>query len=181
MKLLRQNLEANQGILENRSTGAGQSRLKAKKGANKASQPKSAHDYANIQVLPLDWESSDLSHLPSLLGQSGSSQSIGVDVLLACDCIYNDALIDPFVRTCTDICSIRRKSLATEPESNESANLSHKDTVCIIAQQLRSAEVLEDWLKRFMRDFQIWRVPDGMLEGLGEGSGFVVHVGILKR
>jgi hypothetical protein len=115
----------------------------------------------NIDLLALDWESSDSSTLPSLLGSLAE-----LDAVVACDCIYNEALIEPFVRTCAEICALR----------------TDKPVVCVVAQQLRSDEVFEAWLARFMEDFAVWRVPDGRLtEELRGGSGYVVHVGVRKK
>jgi hypothetical protein len=90
-----------------------------------------------------------------------------VDIIIACDCVYNEALIEPLNATCAAIC--RLKVEGQDP------------TLCLIAQQLRSPEVFETWLKSFNKLFHVWQVPDAMLgEGLKEGSGFVVHVGIVR-
>ncbi|KAF3360118.1 Phosphoenolpyruvate carboxykinase [ATP] [Verticillium dahliae VDG1] len=97
---------------------------------------------------------------------------LSFDLVVACDCIYNDALVEPLVQTSVDACLLRRRdegATAREP------------TLCIVAQQLRSPEVFEAWLKAFHRRFRVWRVPDQVVgEGLAVGSGFVVHVGILR-
>ena len=94
------------------------------------------------------------------------------DAIIACDCIYNDALIPPLVQTCTDACQLRKawiEDLESEP------------TVCIIAQQLRSPEVFENWLKAFHKVFRVWRLPDTHLtKDLASNSGFVIHVGVLR-
>jgi len=98
------------------------------------------------------------------------SESKSFDVIIACDCIYNDALIDPLVQTCVDACRLRK--LEGVPMSQ---------TVCIVAQQLRSAEVFESWLKSFFEAFRVWRVPDEeLIVGLQSKSGFVIHAGILR-
>ena len=95
----------------------------------------------------------------------------GVDLLIACDCIYNYALIEPFVQTCVDVCKVRR----------EEGDGAKSDTVVVVAQQLRQPDVFEEWLDVFGRAFRTWRMPDDVLtEGLREGSGFVVHLGMLK-
>ena len=124
---------------------------------------------SNIEVIALDWESSSVSNLLSLLssGSSGPPQieSRAINAIIACDCIYNESLIEPFVRTCTELC---RLASVGEP------------TICIVAQQLRSDLVFEAWLEAFCKHFRVWRVGDELLtEGLKEGSGFVVHKGIL--
>lgn len=89
-------------------------------------------------------------------------------MVVACDCIYNEALIEPLNSTCTALCKLRKED--------------ETPTLCLIAQQLRSPDVFEAWLKSFAGKFEVWQVPGAMLgEGLGEGSGFVVHVGVVKK
>ena len=102
---------------------------------------------------------------------TGSESKHSFDAVIACDCIYNDALIAPFVQTCIDICKLRRL------EQRDGL----KPTVCVVAQQLRSAEVFESWLKAFFGAFKVWRVPDEeLMDGLKSDSGFVLHVGVLR-
>ncbi|KAK3955402.1 hypothetical protein QBC32DRAFT_229882 [Pseudoneurospora amorphoporcata] len=128
----------------------------------------------------LDWETDTPT---SSLAQPASSS---FDLVVACDCIYNEALVDPFVTTCVDICRLRQSDNTT------SGNGEKRPTVVVVAQVLRDSDVFEAWLKRFVQDFRCWRVPDGMLiDGLksegGQGgggggtSGFVVHVGVLRE
>lgn len=98
------------------------------------------------------------------------SEKKSFDAVVACDCIYNDALIEPLVQTCIDVCKLRLQEGGQE-----------MSTVCIVAQQLRSAEVFEGWLKSFHSAFRVWRVPDEeLIEGLKSDSGFVIHIGILR-
>lgn len=127
-----------------------------------------AEKASNIEVLQLDWELDSVSSLPILLGLHESSEGCtGVDVVIACDCIYNETLIEPLNTTCAQICSLRTTQ--------------SKPTLCLIAQQLRSYEVFESWLKSFHRLFHVWKVPDELLtEPLRENSGFVVHIGIVR-
>ena len=122
-----------------------------------------------IQVLALDWESSSVSNLPTMMDKNPANVFHVIDAIIACDCIYNEALIAPFVCMCADICHLAN------------ANSAKKATWCIVAQQLRSDLVFETWLKAFHKLFRVWRVPDDLLiDGLKEGSGFTVHVGILR-
>lgn len=113
------------------------------------------------------------------------TRALGVpDVVVACDCIYNDALISPFVQTCADACRLRSSSDDDDDDDSEAAGgESPRPCVCVVAQQLRDPEIFEGWLKEFMRKgFRVWRVPDNELpEGLRSSSGFVVHVGILRE
>jgi hypothetical protein len=101
-------------------------------------------------------------------GGAAAAAAGSFDAVVACDCIYNEALIEPFVATCADLCRLRGEE-TEEP------------CVCVIAQQLRDPLVFEAWLVRFARSFHTWRVPDALLsEGLRSGTGFVVHVGVLR-
>jgi hypothetical protein len=110
---------------------------------------------------------------PSIL-QPGPSSSF--DAVLACDCIYNEALIPPFVQTCADACRLR----AREEVPNEAGP--RQPCVCVVAQQLRDPGVFEAWIERFAQDFHVWRVPDEALPGqLQPEKGFVVHVGVLRE
>ncbi|POS85231.1 hypothetical protein EPUL_003424, partial [Erysiphe pulchra] len=162
MKLLNQNLE------ENSNMKAAKLPTKKSKGRNingckkNMGDDRSPNYISNISAIPLDWETDEVTHQLSEV-----SQNKGFDVIVATDCIYNDALIQPLVNTCADACKLR--SLANG-----------LPTVCIFAQQLRSFEVFEKWLKSFSQKFIVWRVLDSELtEGLRMGSGFVVHLGIL--
>jgi len=158
MKLLKLNISENQPDTTSSSKG----RKSSAKSKNSAPAPLKA---SNIIAQPLDWEIDEVT--PSLTG-SASSQSF--DLVVACDCIYNDALINPLVQTCVDVCKLR----ALDTEKSE-------PSVCVVAQQLRSNEVFEGWLKAFHESFRVWRVPDELLsDGMKSSSGFVVHVGILR-
>ncbi|KAI9054745.1 hypothetical protein LZ554_001896 [Drepanopeziza brunnea f. sp. 'monogermtubi'] len=162
MKLVSQNLEENRQATSSTKKGR-KSSSKSKRGAASASQVQAA---GNIIATPLDWETDEV--LPSL---TGNESKRSFDAVIACDCIYNDALIKPLVQTCIDTCKLR----SSDEAENEPA-------VCIIAQQLRSAEVFEEWLKEFHSAFRVWRLPDEMLiDGLKSDSGFVVHIGILRK
>lgn len=131
----------------------------------------------------LDWETdtptSSLAH----------PVSSSFDLVLACDCIYNEALVDPFVSTCVDICKLRRHSDTTVAAGDKK----RPAAVVVVAQVLRDSDVFNAWIKRFVQDFRCWRVPDEMmideLKSEGQGgsgggggtSGFVVHVGVLRE
>lgn len=118
-----------------------------------------------ITFHPLDWE---LDAPTRALAEP--------DVVVACDCIYNDALIPPFVQTCVDACRLR-------PSDDDAGGKPPRPCVCVVAQQLRDPEIFEGWLSEFVRKgFRVWRVPDEELaEGLRSSSGFVVHVGVLRE
>lgn len=119
---------------------------------------------SNVVATPLDWETDEVTS-SLLVNESKNS----FDAVIACDCIYNDALIKPLVQTCVDACKLRTSDGTEKP------------ALCIVAQQLRSPEVFEAWLKEFHRAFRVWRLPDEeLIDGLKSDSGFVIHVGILR-
>lgn len=124
---------------------------------------------SNIEVVHLDWELSSVSSLLSLVQSGPMKIKEDINAVIACDCIFNEALIDPFIRTCAELCHL---SVDKSP---------HQPTLCIIAQQLRSHLVFEAWMIAFLKLFRVWRVPDELLsEELKGGSGFVIHIGILR-
>ncbi|KAI6815325.1 hypothetical protein KC332_g10319 [Hortaea werneckii] len=152
LKLLQQNIDKN---LQTHQTGT---------------RKKAAEDSQHrVQALALDWEEDDI---PKQL--SANDLGTGVDVVLACDTLYNYALIEPFVQTCVEIC--RSRQAHREQTASDT-----RPTACVIVQQLRQAEVFEQWLETSLRHFDVWRIPNGSLsDGLREGSGFAVHVCVLK-
>lgn len=152
LKLLRQNIAENLDTVFSQQRKAKNAKGSGKRGGNTGD---TAGTGDRITTMELDWETDSVSHLPP------------ADLIISCDCVYNEALIEPLNSTCAAICKLR--------DSQE------KPTLCLIAQQLRSPDVFETWLKSFHDKFWVWQVPDGMLgEGLREGSGFVVHVGIVR-
>lgn len=165
LRLLRQNIAEN---LPTSSPATSKKQRSKKKPPHATAEP----IQSNIDTLALDWELDSISSLPSLLGQ-GSVESRGhhegVDLIIACDCIYNDALIEPLNSTCAQICRIRSSSDSRRP------------TLCLVAQQLRSPEIFEAWLKSFNQLFHVWKVQDDLLtESLRENSGFIVHIGVTR-
>jgi len=124
----------------------------------------SGNSFGNIAVKSLDWETDSVRNLYQELGLVPAKDKL--NALIACDCIYNEALIKPFVETCADIC---RLAPASSP------------TICVIAQQLRSSDVFEAWLKTFHSHFRVWILAGiNLSPELSEDSGFVVHIGILR-
>lgn len=165
-KLVEQNIAENRDIAAGAAYKAARSRSSSRKPKGRGSRvgraPSSASE--RLSFRPLDWETDTVD--PSL---TGSETVRSFDAVLCCDCIYNEALVEPLVQTCVDICRLRADEAAAVP------------CVCIVAQQLRDSDVFEAWLTRFARDFDVRRVPDPRLvEGLRSNSGFVVHVGIPK-
>ncbi|KXG54060.1 uncharacterized protein PGRI_072040 [Penicillium griseofulvum] len=184
-KLFRTNLEANASV----SVSSSNSKAKAKSKGSKSSKSKPTSSPAkpidNISFTTLDWETDQAASLKECMepgdahGQDGEEEDEdkGFDLLISCDCIYNEALVAPFVRTCAEICRLRPAYVAGSEEQ-----ISHrKPTVCIIAQQQRSPDVFETWLRETMREFRVWRLSDDVLgEGLRSGSGYLVHLLLAK-
>lgn len=136
-------------------------RLQANIDANVRNARKGAtQQRGRLEVAALDWEAYSASSLRTAISKDAS-----IDLVIACDCIYNDFLIRPFVETCVDICKLSEGGR----------------TLLLVAQQLRSDGVLNEWLSASMRYFDIWRVPDNQLSHeLASGSGFVVHLLLLR-
>jgi hypothetical protein len=159
LKLLNQNLSDNEQDIS-LSTKSRKCVTKPKRGRASTNPRKPT---SNIVARALDWE---VDEVTCSLTDSDSDQSF--DVVIACDCIYNDALIKPLVQTCIDASKLRM---------SDTSYGSDKPTVCIVAQQLRSPEVFEGWLIAFRKAFRVWRIPD---EEFKSDSGFVIHIGILR-
>ena len=120
----------------------------------------------NVRFMPLDWETDEVT--PEFSGTGGPRS---FDAVIACDCIYNEALIKPLVQTCVAACKLRR----AEEDGD-------KPALCVVAQQLRDPEIFEGWMKEFHRHFKTWQVPEDVLSGgLRDNRGFVIHVGVLRE
>ena len=156
-KWVEQNLQEN-----NQSAKSFRTSAKGKKGKSQAGS------HLNVSFTPLDWELDEVT--TSLTGSEGVKS---FDAIIACDCIYNEALIKPLVQTCVDACRLRQN----EPESRD-----EHPTICVVAQQRRDPEIFESWLKEFHLHFRTWRVPESALtDELKTNHGFVIHIGILRR
>ncbi|KAG9253380.1 putative methyltransferase-domain-containing protein [Emericellopsis atlantica] len=115
---------------------------------------------AHVAFRELDWETDQVVKATSPTGT--------FDMVLACDCIYNESLVAPLVQTSADACALKRED-GDEP------------CLCVVAQQMRSDDVFQAWLTEFHRRFRVWRLPDDMApEGLRPDDGFLIHVGILR-
>ncbi|KAF2999750.1 hypothetical protein E8E13_004864 [Curvularia kusanoi] len=146
MKLLRHNIASN-------SSAVFTAPAKGVKSKQKSQRLNPHSDRITTRVL--DWEEDSVEQLQP------------VDLIVACDCIYNEALVEPLNTTCASICKLN-----TDVEN---------PTLCVVAQQLRSPDVFETWIRSFHSLFHTWQVPDRFLsEELRENSGFVVHIGIVR-
>ncbi|KAJ5427003.1 hypothetical protein N7465_002073 [Penicillium sp. CMV-2018d] len=178
-KLFRMNLDANASIGVSSSNSKAKGKSKGSKSSKSVSNS-TAKRVDNISFTTLDWETDQAASLKECMDsddvhgqdeEEEGGEDKGFDLLLSCDCIYNEALVAPFVRTCAEICRLRP---AYVPGSEE-PRPHRKPTVCIIAQQQRSPEVFETWLRETMREFRVWRLSDDVLgEGLKSGSGYLV-------
>lgn len=142
MKTLQHNIEANTQTFKS----------KGKRAKSHANRPKTA---------PLDWEKNTAS-----LEGLGLQPSQSIDLVVVCDCVYNEYLVKPLVATLVDVCQL---------------NTGQARAVVLVAQQLRSDTIFEQFLQTMMDHFDVWRVTNESLSPeLRNGSGYAVHVGILK-
>ena len=113
------------------------------------------------QTMVLDWETDS----PATILQ-GMPNADHIDLIIVCDCVYNEHLIQPLVQTLTELCKV---------------GPSDQVSTVLIAQQLRSDSVFEQFLEAILQYFIAWRIPDTSLPGsMGSGSGYVVHLAQLK-
>lgn len=151
MKVLRDNVEANYHSLGAAKTSRSPHKSKAHP---QPSKPK-------LRMLPYDWENDHVSKFDTVLAPNET-----IDVVIICDCIYNEFLIEPLISTCRDICE----------------NHPCKRTILLIAQQLRTEEILQLWLEELNKHFDIWRVKEAKLpSSLDASAGFAVHLATLKN
>ncbi|KAL1861424.1 hypothetical protein VTK73DRAFT_7116 [Phialemonium thermophilum] len=183
-KAVEKNIEANrEAVFPARSVGGGPPvrgrRPRTASSAQRSTTTTATTGRGRIRFVPLDWETDEVT--PQL---TEGGPVPGADAVVACDCIYNEALIEPFVQTCVDICRLRAAASRPGRGGDEGEDGEGEDgnaSVCIVAQQLRDPDVFEAWMTRFAESFDAWRVPDSVLSpGLRSDSGFVVHVGVLK-
>ncbi|KAK6517174.1 hypothetical protein TWF506_007049 [Arthrobotrys conoides] len=172
LKLLRKNISENYKEIADKSSRSKEkpSTKRSKRGTGTSPQTIIT---GNATVLPLDWQRTEVSSIPEFKGRQ-------IDMIIAADCIYNESLIEPLVEAMADLSSLNRSK-------NTSGETDHNVTLVMVAQELRSPDVLEAFMKAFCAKFRVWRLPDKLFKdcgdggkGLMEGGGYVVHVGILK-
>ncbi|KAG0636402.1 hypothetical protein HOY80DRAFT_1054623 [Tuber brumale] len=143
---------------------------------------------AMVRTLAIDWEKDRITREHPVL-----KEGVPFDAVIACDCIYNEALVEGFVEALEEACrelsaassfssktTGGRDSDSTLPEEAGGEGEA-KPTLAIIVQELRSPEVFETWLERFRRSFHTYRIPDSLLTPeIDSSSGYCVHVGILR-
>lgn len=159
LKLTQKNLDANLPVKTKATSASSKRRGKITKANSNIHIP-------DISAISLDWETDSVSHHPLL------SAYIPFSAVIACDTIYNEALVKPFVDTCIDVCSL-------SPQNTDRIDVI--PTMIIVAQELRSPDVFEHWLETFQESFHTYRIPDSLLTPpLSPASGYSVHIGIFR-
>ncbi|BCR88403.1 S-adenosylmethionine-dependent methyltransferase [Aspergillus chevalieri] len=175
-RLLRENLDENKGVAYKHKSGGSKGKGGKKKGGSKQVQS----EESNISFTSLDWEQDAPELLKRSVGiapDNNEDEDNGFDLLLSCDCIYNEALVAPFVRTCADICRLRPAYHPEKAADEEGKN----PTICIIAQQQRAPDVFEAWLEETLKVFWVYRLNDEHLPvELKGGTGYVLHLLVLR-
>ena len=127
----------------------------------KNAQAKSLRE-SNLKAVALDWE----TDTPSSEGL-GLRQNQSIDLVVVCDCVYNEYLISPLVQTLADICRLGSPK---------------KPTAVLVAQQLRSETIFEQFLSALLEQFKVCRLQDQALPpSLQGGSGYVMHLALSKE
>ena len=161
-KLVERNILANEeashsGKGKKTSSGGG-------KGKGKGKEKTTGDEDGTVVFQVLDWETDEITS-----GLTGLENTKSFDAVVACDCIYNYALVEPLVQACADACELR-----------EQDEIHPQPCICVVAQQLRSDDVFETWLTAFNEKFHVYRVPDSkVVEGLRSIDGFTIHIGVL--
>lgn len=184
----RTNLDANASTTIPSSAKDKASKTRGAKFATK--KPQSLKPAAsNITFTTLDWETDQPEFLRDFIESTSDDrerndkdeedEDRGFDLILSCDCIYNEALVGPFVRTCADMSRLRP---AYEPSAEGMSRSRRRPTVCIVAQQQRMPDVFETWLRETLREFRVWRLSDKVLgDGLKVGTGYLVHLLLVRE
>lgn len=150
LKLLQANIDAN-------APRSQRSKAKGRNSKTLRSPPKSD---SNVYATDLNWETDDADALDDMLSPEDT-----IDLVVVCDCVFNDFLLEPLVSMCKKLCS----------RSTENK------TGLLIAQQLRSDQIFSSFMEKLTCDFRVWRLTDGSLPAtLQTGSGFAVHIAIMR-
>ena len=138
-----------------------------------------------IDIVSLDWETHSIQHHPAFSGENVGE----ITLILAMDCVYNEALVPPFIETCREICELAYNS--RKPSNEKCSGYDTEQTLVLIGIDLRHQDVLECFLLHFVRAFKVWRVSDSHLseelktrvDGESEelGSGYAIFCGVLRE
>ncbi|KAK2616427.1 Ribosomal protein lysine methyltransferase [Conoideocrella luteorostrata] len=158
----------NQNLLANPMPAVGKA---ARPGLKR--KPSASTGMQNIQFRVLDWEQDQVT-------TSLAAPSCSFDAVVATDCVYNYALVEPFVQTCVDVCMLKQQQREADGRVGSGQEFGLHPCVCVVAQHLRNDDVFRSWLAAFRERFRVWRVREDVVPGLGAKDGFVVHVGVLR-
>lgn len=150
LKLLQENVDANAPLPN----------VPKVKGRTHKRLAVSSRGHEKARLTELNWETHEADAVHEAL-----SPGEEIDLVIVCDCVFNDFLLHPLVSMCETLCS--------RPSS--------KKTALLIAQQLRSDEVFSAFMGILLRKFRVWRLSDTSLSpALQNGSGFAVHLALLR-
>lgn len=167
-RLVNQNIDENTQPLTSTKKGGDSHKGRSKAKPKGKPSTNTTRTTSTVKFETLDWETDSVT--------AGLSPTGDFDMVVACDCVYNEALVRPLVSTCVDACSLR------DADEGGGEGEEGTPTICVVAQQLRSDEVFEAWLVEFHRYFHVWRLPDEILpRPLRSDVGFVIHAGILRK
>lgn len=139
-----------------------------KRGLTSRNQGKRFQKPYTVNTLALDWEIHDVprqleQYLTTTQGLRQIPLEKRIDVITACDCVFNEDLVMPFVEACTAVC-----------KANHSA-------FCVIGQQVRSPEILALWMSSMVSRFRLFRIRDNYLtRNMSVSSGFILHMATLR-
>lgn len=113
-----------------------------------------------LHAIELNWETDEPAVLDDVLQPDRA-----VDMVIVCDCVFNDFLLRPLVTTLGGLCSRH----------------ADRGTFVLIAQQLRSDEVFTAFLEMLITKFDVWRITDSHLpDTLRSTTGFAIHLAKLR-
>ncbi|KAF8253135.1 hypothetical protein K440DRAFT_277981 [Wilcoxina mikolae CBS 423.85] len=120
----------------------------------------------NVHTIRLNWEEDDVASHPVIRALDGALTAV-----IACDCVYNETLIQPFLDTVVSACLLHRINAEKEEEK----------TLVIVATEIRSPDVQECFLEAFMARFDVYRISSEFLpDELQPEHGIVIHIGMLR-
>jgi len=96
-------------------------------------------------------------------------------MVIACDCVYNEALVQPLVDIMADACRLKESKRDSDGDGDT-------PTIVLVAQELRSPDVFDSWFEAFHERFHTYRIPDRYLsDELKPTAGYALYVGVLRN
>ncbi|UNI21915.1 Ribosomal protein lysine methyltransferase, variant 2 [Purpureocillium takamizusanense] len=120
-RLVTKNLAANPPPASHPSSSHKIPSSKRIRGGVAAAATDQQQQHGHVRFQPLDWETDQVT--ADLASPHGDS----FDAVVACDCVFNYALIAPFVQTCADVCALRRTSSSSSSHSYSQPSSSRND------------------------------------------------------